>query len=109
MPTALFTIDYLATQAGMVAAVMLLVFFLKWLAGWEGTRVRFAAFGFALLIVFTVMVWQQALVLAWPFTSALAMALIMWLLNAMFITLLAMGAYEVKKEFTEKLQQKNTY
>lgn len=106
MPTSLFTLEYLASQAGMVAAVMLLVFFIKWLAGWDGTRVRILAFCWALLVVFTVMVWQQALVLIWPVTSTLGLALIMWFLNSMFITLLAMGAYEVKKEATNWLQQK---
>lgn len=98
MPTELFTLEYLASQAGMVAAVMLLVFFVKWLTGWEGTRVRVIAFCWAALIVLTVMVWQKALVLCWPVTAAFIMALILWLLNAMLITLLALGAYEIKKE-----------
>lgn len=106
MPTELFTIDYLATQAGMVAAVMLLVFFVKWLTGWDGTKVRYVAFCWSLLIVVTVMLWQKALVLVWPFTSAMGLAIIIWLSNSMLITLLAMGAYEVKKEVQNFLGNK---
>lgn len=101
MPANLFTIDYLATQAGMVAAVMLLVFFIKWLTGWDGNRVRYVAFVWALIVVLTVMVWQKAIILIWPFTSSLTMALIIWILNSMFVTLLAMGAYEAKKTWAD--------
>lgn len=98
MPTELFTMEYLTSQAGMVAAVMILVFFVKWLTGWDGTKVRIIAFIWSLLVVFTVMVWMKTLVFSLPVTATLAMALILWILNSMFVTLLAMGAYEVKKE-----------
>jgi len=97
LPTELFTINYLVTQAGMTAAVMLLVFFVKWIFNMDGPRVRVMAFVWALLIVSAVMMYQGAISLALA-PAALALALIMWLLNAMFITLVAMGAYEVKKQ-----------
>lgn len=97
MPTELLTGESLATQAGMVAAVMLLVFFAKWAFGIEGPRARYVAFVWALIIVLAVMISQGTVSLALA-PDALMIALILWLSNAMFITLVAMGAYEVKKQ-----------
>jgi len=97
MPTELLTGETLATQAGMVAAVMLMVLFMKWIFGAEGATARYIAFAWALIIVLAVMISQGAL----SFTltpNSLLIAAILWLCNAMFITLVAMGAYEVKKQ-----------
>lgn len=97
MPTELLTTETLATQAGMTTAVMLLVFFAKWTFGIEGPKARYIAFVWALVVVCAAMINQGTLSMSLP-TDALVTALILWFCNAMFITLISMGAYEIKKQ-----------
>jgi len=96
MPQELFTVSYLTTQAGMVAAVMILVFFAKWLLGIEGKTARIVAFICAMIVVAAAMLFRGEIPPGLE-VAAIIQVVLLWALNTVFITLVAMGAYEIKK------------
>ena len=94
MPSDFITAEYLYTFAGMVIVLGLIVQFTKGLVKqlFSDFAVRLYAFAWALVLVFAVY-WHQGL-----FDAAgreIAMLALLGLINAIIVTLAAMGGYEV--------------
>lgn len=85
------TMEYLSTFTGMALAVGLIVQFTKSLVkrAFADEMVRVYAFLWALLIVAAVN-WQQGL-----FTGDIVSAVLLTLINAVTVTLAAIGGYDV--------------
>jgi len=94
MPNEFVTADYLANFAGMVIVLALIVQFTKGLVKrrYPDEAVRAYTFGWAVLLVLIVF-WHQGL-LAGP-VREMAVAVLMALINAIIVSLAAMGGYEV--------------
>ena len=93
MPNEFITTDYLFTFVGMVLVLGLIVQFSKGLFKdiFNDWVVRAYAFGWAVVLV-VAMYWHQGL-----FDAAareIAMAILLALINAIIITMTAMGGYE---------------
>lgn len=95
MPNDFITADYLATFAGMVLAVALIVQFSKGLVkrSFADEVVRLYAFVWALVLVATVY-WYQGLFAA-AAAAEIAIIVLLMLINAIVVTLAAIGGYEV--------------
>lgn len=94
MPSDFISIDYLATFAGMVVVLGLIVQFTKGLIKrtFEDHIVRAYTFGCALVLVLLVY-WHQGLFDA--ASREIAITILLALINAIIVTLAAMGGYEV--------------
>lgn len=95
MPNDFVTIDYLATFAGMVLVLGLIVQFTKGLVKrrYPDEAVRAYTFGWALMLVAAVYWYQGLFAVAVP--AEIAMVVLLALINAIVVTLAAMGGYEV--------------
>jgi hypothetical protein len=94
MPTDFITVDYLATFAGLVLVLGIIVQFTKGIVKHTFTdqAVRLYTFAWALVLI-GLLYWYQGM-----FDVAareIAMTLLLALLNAIIVTLAAMGGYEV--------------
>ena len=94
LPNDFVTVDYLATFTGMVLVLGLIVQFTKSLVKqkFSNEAVRLYTFAWASVLV-AVVYWNQGLFN--PAGSDLATNLLLGLVNAMVITLSAMGGYEL--------------
>lgn len=94
MPSEFITVDYLATFAGLVLVLGIIVQFTKGIVKqtFPDQSVRLYSFAWALVLI-GLFYWYQGL-----FDAAgreIAMTLLLALLNAIIVTLAAMGGYEV--------------
>lgn len=104
MPSELITLDFLYNLAGMAAAVILVVSFLKWGFGLAGRGAKLAAWVTALIVVGVVYLNQG--MLADLTVTALATLALMWILNSILVTFVAMKTYEEAIEpFTKRPQE----
>ena len=95
MPNDFVTVDYLATFAGMVLALALIVQFTKGLVKrtFADEVVRLYTFVWALVLVGLVYWYQGLFTVILP--AELAMMALLVLVNAIVVALAAMGGYEV--------------
>ncbi|MBV1734948.1 MAG: hypothetical protein Q8N20_04110 [Eubacteriales bacterium] len=103
MPSELITLEYLYNLAGMAAAVILVVSFLKWGFELAGRGAKLAAWITALVVVAIVYL-NQGMLVPGATVTALATLVLMWILNSILVTFVAMKAYE---EVVEPLTKKN--
>ena len=94
MPTEFITVDYLATFVGMVLVLGLIVQFTKSLVKqrFSDEVVRAYTFGWACVLVLAIY-WHQGLLDAAG--REIAITILVALINAIIVTLAAMGGYEV--------------
>ncbi|MTI82571.1 MAG: hypothetical protein FH756_01470 [Firmicutes bacterium] len=99
----LFTLNMLKDLAGLVMAVIIVVAFLKLMFKFKGRAAKLSAWGAALVLLFLVYADQGRFDLA-AGALVVATAVVIWLLNSMIITFLAMKSYEdVIEPFQKKI------
>lgn len=100
IPTDFITLDYLLTFAGMVMAIVLIVQFSKivFALDWPERKVQAYAFIWALLFVL-VSAWIKGINVT---AQGIATLALLCLINAIVVTLAAMGAYDAINKPTAK-------
>jgi len=106
MPSELFTIEMLQDIAVMIVTVNVVVAFIKWLFGLDGTASKVAAWVAALIVVGLVYL-NQGMIDGGSTGVNIATVVVLWILNSMVVASVAMKAFEeIGKPLKRALQNR---
>lgn len=106
MPSELITMEFLSNLAGLSAAVVLVVSFAKWIGRLTGRGAKVAAWLTSLVLV--ALLYANEGLFAVTGLTAVGTAVVMWLLNSILVTFVAMKGYEeVVEPITGRLKKED--